>query len=772
MGEGAASADASRLPAELSSFVGREQEVPNLAELVGGHRLVTLTGPGGVGKTRLALQVARLLERQHRMSPWLVELSRLSEGDPVEEAAVASLGLRHVAGRPARELVAEHLRHETALLLLDNCEHVVEAAAPFVEYLLVACPTLRVLATSREPLMVGGEQVCSVPPLELPEPGQELRRDALTRYSALRLFAQRAEEAAGVSFDRPEDLRAMARVCRRVDALPLAVELAAARTRAMSPGALLARLEEEGGFRALGAGKRTADDRHRTIRATVEWSYRLLTDQERLLFARLSIFAVRFDLNAAEQVGALPPVQREAVLELLTGLIEKSLITIVPVPSGEYRYRLLATLRAFGLERLLESGDYEAVRERQAAHYADLLGGHSLSWTREGLDELYHQLDDVRAAVTWGCANQPELVTLICVRMVGFWGRHGPLSEGREWMASIVGKLPRDDVHKAIALANASWLAQRQGDFEAAGEYADESLHIRSQIGDAVGIADGLTRLSDIARLRGDTEAARRDIEEAVAIVRADGSPQDLALALMMLGSVEGHRGEMAAGRRHLEEAMGLFESSGELSGIAYCQGWLGELALSEGSLSAAGELLTGALRAFRDMRDPWMVAILCDLLGALAALRSDPHRGLRLAGAAVAVRNAVGASQPPALAALVSPPLERARRSVSSGGRAAWQQGVESGSELAIAYALRETEWQTPAQRAPGGLTARELEVLPLIAEGLANKEIAVRLRISVRTAEYHVDQIRMKLGFASRTRVAAWAAEHGFGARPAISS
>jgi predicted ATPase/DNA-binding CsgD family transcriptional regulator len=755
---------AAQLPESLSSFVGREEELAGITKVATRHRLVTLIGPGGVGKTRLAIEVARLLGPGFGAGVHFLELSGVPDGDLVDESVLAGLGLRADAQQAPREVVTAHLRGLNALLVLDNCEHVIEASAALVDHLVTRCGQLHVLATSREPLQVRGERVLQVAPLQLPDAGRPVRPDALRHHSALQLFAERAEAAGGPFHIRPQDVGVVAQICRRLDGLPLALELAAARMRAMSPEALLAELANHERLRVLTAGSRTVEDRHRTLRATMEWSYRLLAEPERLLFARLSVFAGGFDLAAADHVAGHPPIAPADVLELLSGLVDRSLVTAVAGPPGALPYRMLDTLRAFGRERLLEAGEHEVTQRRHAEHYAELLAKPALTWTRAALGEVRDQLDDVRAALAWSCAHEPELVTLICGRLVGFWGRHGQLGEGCQWMDRIIDRLPADDSHRVVAVANASWLAQRHGTFDVAERHALEELRVARQIGDASATADALTRVGDVARNRDDPETAIRYAEQGAAMRRREEDPYELALALMVLGSARGRHGDFEAGRANLDEAALLFVSIPEPSGVALCQGWLGELSLREGALGRATEQLSASLRAFRDLQDAWMVANLFDLLAWLAGVEKEPIRVLRLAGAAGSVRDAIGAGQLPALAGPLAPIVQSARRWVRSRADLLVRQGAGAELDQAVAYALRDVEWALPERTAgqAEGMSRRELQVALLVAQGLADKEIAARLGISVRTAEHHVGQLRRKLGCSSRTQIATWVVEH----------
>jgi len=762
----------SALPNELSSLVGRENQVQRVVRLAESRRLITLIGCGGVGKTRLALRAARQLESRLALDAHLAELSLVSEDDVVDESVMYSLGLRRDSDRAPRDAVADRLGSRPALLVLDSCEHVIEAAASLVAHLLARCGQLRVLATSRQPLLIDGENLEPVHPLELPEADEPLDPDALDTYPALSLFVERARGAGGLTSIGPGDAELVARICRRLDGLPLAIELAAARTRTTSLRSLLAMLDGQERFQVLTDGYRGTATRHRTLMGAVEWSYRLLSEAERELFDRLSVFAGSFDAAAARQVGGLDQEPAGAAAQLTAGLVDRSLMVAMPGPDGEVRYRMLETLRAFGRERLAQSGGSERARQAHARYYARTLGlatGPELSWwTPAKTLELRGQMEDRLAAVDWCSANQPVLVTMITRRLVGFWGRQGPLEEGRQLLERVQARLPAGSSHRAVALANAAWLAQRQGSFDAAEAYAAESLRIRREIGDLPDIADGMARLGDVARHRGDLATAIGLIEAAVSAERSCATEYDVAIDLMYLGNAEGRAGRLDAARAHLEEALGRFTSIDETSGAAYCHGWLGELALIEGHREAARRLLATAMDSFRGLHDRWEVAILLDLFGWLAVMEGEPRRTLRLAGSAAAIRESIGARQPPSLASAVAPGLAIARRALGSGAARASHEGARARPEHAIAYALRESELETDdraAERAgsASGLTAREREVAAMIAGGLTNRQIGSQLRISVRTAEYHVEQVRTKLGYRSRAQVAAWAAQAG---------
>ncbi|MEW6637706.1 MAG: AAA family ATPase, partial [Actinomycetota bacterium] len=402
-GAGRAGASASMLPAEISSFVGRERELSALKELLAGVRLLTLTGPGGCGKTRLALRAAREVAEEFERGVWWVELASLSGPEMVAQAAAGAAGVREVPGRSLIRLLAERLGEDRALLVLDNCEHLIGACAALSETLLRSCPGLSVLATSREALGVAGETVWLVSPLSVPSRQSAEDPSSLERYEAVRLFAERARATASGFEPIRQNLPAIARVCRRLDGIPLAVELAAARTKMLSVEQIAGRLEEDV-FRLLTDGSRTAPSRQRTLRATMDWSYGLLSEDEKVLFHRLATFSGGFILEAAEGVCAGEGLERDEVLDLLSRLVDKSLV-VVHQHSGEARYGLLETVRQYARERLAESGEAATVEMGHARFFLRLaeesepamLGAGQLEW----LERLEREHANLRAALGW-----------------------------------------------------------------------------------------------------------------------------------------------------------------------------------------------------------------------------------------------------------------------------------------------------------------------------------------------------------------------------------
>jgi len=435
---------AHNLPLQLTSFVGRDRERAGVRRLLATSRLVTLTGPGGVGKTRLALRVAADVLPEYPHGVWLAELAVLADPARVPQAVAAAAGVPEDPARPLLAVLADALRPRRLLLLLDNCEHLVGACARLADALLRACPGLTVLATSREPLSIAAEAAWPVPPLAVPDAGKPPPGGTAARYEAVRLFRDRAAAARPTFRLTRRNAPAVAQLCARLDGLPLALELAAARVRVLPVAELAARLEDR--FRLLTGGSRAAPARQQTLRATLDWSYDLLSEPERALFRRLAVFAAGWTMAAAEAVGADADGQGIApgeVLDLLTGLLDKSLVTADEQPDGTARYRLLETVRQYAQERLAAGGEAEVVQRRHAAFFLglaeaaapELLGGRQTAW----LDRLEREHDNLRAALEWLTERGAVEAGLRLGNAVGpFWLTRGYLQEPRERLERLL----------------------------------------------------------------------------------------------------------------------------------------------------------------------------------------------------------------------------------------------------------------------------------------------------------------------------------------------
>jgi len=474
------------LPIPRTSFVDRQRELTEIKPALATTRLLTLTGVGGSGKTRLALKVATDLAGAYPDGAWFVELATLSEPDLVPQTIADAVGAREQPGRPIAETVTAHLGENRGLLILDNCEHLVDAAARMVDFLLASCPHLRVLATSREPLGVEGEVLFSVPPLPVPA-ALPAASGKIAGEDSVGLFVERARlRLPGFSLTR-ENARPVVAVCRRLDGLPLAIELAAARMGTLAADQMAQKLEHSLGL--LSAGPRTAPSRQRTMRAAIGWSYGLLSEGEKEMFGRLSIFAGGFTLEAAEATCPDGSIEDEDVLNLVSDLVNKSLVVAQSTAEGRVRYRLLEPVKQYAREKLEESGEAEAVLNRHAAFFLALAEEAELELKRQRqgqwLERLEAEHDNFRAALSWSLEQgEAELGLRLSTALVEFWDRRGHFDEGGRWLEAVLAKHgPASATARARALNAIGWLAQWQGEVKRAAKAAEDGLQLSIEEG-------------------------------------------------------------------------------------------------------------------------------------------------------------------------------------------------------------------------------------------------------------------------------------------------
>jgi predicted ATPase len=591
------------LPQPLTSFIGREREIAALKERLVGSRLLTLTGTGGTGKTRLALQVAGELLEEYPDGVWQVELAALSDAGLVPQEVARVLGVREAPGRLLLETLADFRRSERALLVLDNCEHLVAACADLAHALLRACSGVRLLVTSRQALDVPGETLFRVPSLALPLP-PPLPLDQLTQYEAVRLFIDRALLSQPSFAVTNQNAPSVAAICHRLEGIPLALELAAARVKLLSVEQIMARLEDR--FRLLTGGSRTVLPRQQTLRAAIDWSYDLLTEPERTLLQRLSVFAGGFTLEAAEAVCAGEALEVFEVLDLLGQLADKSLVQ-VEEEGSEARYRLLETIRQYGAEKLQTVGEEAALRKRHRDWYLamaeqaepELQGRAQGEW----LDRLEGEHDNLRTALGFDVEQgNAEAGLRLAGALARFWAVRGYLREGREHLARLLA-LEGAEAHReprAKALNGAGILARLQSDYRTARACFEESLRIRRELGDRRGIADCLANLGCVARRQSDDEAAWTLYQESVAMYRDLGDQRGLAGALCGMGNVAHRRGADEEAWALYQESLALRQDLGETQGIAECLEGVAAVCGSRGQTTRAARLL-GAAESLRD---------------------------------------------------------------------------------------------------------------------------------------------------------------------------
>jgi non-specific serine/threonine protein kinase len=753
------------LPAERSSFVGRRRELDELRQLVGQYRLVTLVGSGGVGKTRLAVRVAAGLRRSYPDGIAFADLAAVQDPALVAGQVAASLDVRDVSGRWLLGGLAEVISGGHVLLVLDNCEHLRDACAVLADALLAACPHLRVLATSRQPLDVEGEAVYLVPPLSAPGPDAEL--EAAT-YESVRLLMVRARAAAPTLSLTSGDYAAMGELCRRLDGLPLAIELAAVRMRTLAPGELVARLGDR--FRLLRRTGATVAERHRTLLATLEWSYDLLGERERLLWRRASVFAGPFDLTAAERVCTDAALPADDLLDAVSRLVETSVLDVSRRPEGS-RFRMLESVRAFGRDLLARSGEEELLLARHRTWCCELASTAAAEFLSPrqvaAFDRLAASHAEISAALEQ-CLRTPgaqEAGLGMAADLWLYWQARGQLGEGRRWLETLSAAGTPGASVRGRGLAAAGYLALSTFDPASAVPLLEEARDIATDTGQATLEAFTMQCLGQAALFRG-------DLRRADALLRAAADryleldPAWSAFSLADVGITAWLAGSYAEAAAALEESI-VRNQGGDPWTRSHALWGLGLVRLCSGDHAEAVDLAREALRLMRQVDDRSGVALCVEALAWAAAAQEEWERAARLAGAAQAVWRSIPTDLPAPLAPYRAKYDLAARRAL---GDERWCILHGEGSALprveAVSLALANPTRQARVEPAdatdrPGGhLTPRQQEVAALVAQGMTDREIAARLVVSPRTAEYHVERILTRLGFRSRTEIAAWAA------------
>jgi predicted ATPase/DNA-binding SARP family transcriptional activator/DNA-binding CsgD family transcriptional regulator len=796
------------LPAPRTSFVGREREMREIKRELSMTRLLTLTGAGGSGKTRLALEVARDLVGAYQDGVWLVELAPLSDSTLVPQAVATALAVQEQAGQPFTETLVEILRSKDMLLLLDNCEHLVGAAASLVDALLDACPDLKVLATSREALGVAGEARWTVPALSTPGLLRTPTVGELEIYESVRLFAERVRHRESSFALTATNARPVAEICERLGGLPLAVALAAARVGTLGVSEVSGRLGDSLGL--LTAGGRTAAPRQRTLRGTLDWSHDLLSEDEKRLFRRLSAFAGGWTIEAAEIVCSGDGTDERDVLDLLSGLADKSLVVVRATGDGAVRYRFLEPVHHYARERLEASGEGEGIALRHAAFYLALAeeaeprlrGPNQAAWSQR----LYEELDNFRTAL----ARSPDYgETETCLRLASallfFWTWRGSHQEGYRWLQWALAK---DDVVSrsirakalnsladitimlgyyeksqallqeslalyradgdvsgiAACLCDLGWLAAFRGEFRRAKDLLEESLVRARDSGDTIRTAFVLNRLAGVASANLDHETAERLLQESLTLYREVGDSKSVAMDLGMLAYLALRQGDHEKAVRQTEEAMGRIREAG-LSMDAYYPTVLALAVMSQGDLARAKELTADALMLGRKSGNKLHTIQAVEMAAMLATARQDFATAASLWGAADAQREALGAPLDADDKALYEPHLASGRSELGTGSwTAAWKVGRTMTLDEAVDRVLSEKKASPSAHSSPTServndplavLSRREREVASLLARGLSNAQIASELHISERTVENHVASILKKMGLRSRDQV-----------------
>jgi non-specific serine/threonine protein kinase len=809
----------SNLPTPLSSFIGRAREIREIQGLLLANRLVTLTGPGGCGKTRLAIRVAQELGGELERGAWLVELAAISDPALVAQTIASTLDIRAKSGRELTDMLIDFLSGRPVLLVIDNCEHLILACAHITETLLQKCPDLKILATSREMLGITGEIAWMVPPLSLPDPQPWMNpvsvQAAVRSYEAsesVQLFVTRAAAIAPDFQLTAENGSWVAEICRRLDGMPLAIELAAARVRTLSVQQIAQRLDDR--FHLLTVGSRTAPLRQQTLAATLDWSYALLSGFEQKVLQGLSVFAGGATLDAVQWVCA----NAGDVLDALSRLVDKSLVTVTRPERGETRYHLLETIRQYAHKKLTESGQLEEFKDHHLNYFLqwaekaepNLTGPEQVEW----LDRYEAEHDNLRAALEWcnadaGKAMSGLRLAAACGR---FWRLHGYSIEGCMRLSAALARPGAQErtLARARTLTFVANLSYLQSDYPAMRPLAEEALSIWRELGEEgkAWAAYTLDLLGELATEEGDYESAPVLFQEALEIYQELNNIRGIGQIHMQFGWAAMRTGDYLQAQNHLEEFLRLAQQLEDKTHLAFAFSGLGEVAVRQGQYEHAISLLEQGLALNRERGDKWGTGTLLGSLGWVALRQGNFEQMRQSLGESLAVRVEISDKGGIAwcLEKLAEAKYEQSQfqesakifghaealrvpiRSVIdpadrldydrllSGLRAAvgedafaalWAEGaamqLEEVIDCALSDPLSPSESARRAKEKFGGLTAREREVAVLIAQGKSNREIAGAMTVGVKTVETYVTRILDKLGFDSRVQIATWVVEKG---------
>lgn len=756
------------LPAAVTSFVGRSREIAEALALLRNARLVTVTGVGGVGKTRLALQLAERCLDAFEDGVWFADLSPVTDAAQVAATVVRALGLSDPSTRGAEDRLIDYLRERQALLVIDNCEHLVSASARLITRILREAAGVRVLATSRAHLDAEGEYVLPIAPLDVPDMAFAGSVAELSSVDAVGLFLERAAASVHGFTLTEANSASVARLCARLDGLPLAIELAAPRLRSLTIDQLAERLDDR--FAILTHGTAQALPRQRTLRALIDWSYELCSSDERLLWSRLAVFTGGFTLAAAEGVCAVDDAQPGHIvdsIDSIDALVAQSVLTLV-ASEGEPRYRMLETIRRYGWERLIENGEQERMLARHAVWFADLAVTIEGEWFGPGQESQLARLriehENLTAALGWLIEQQDtERALHMFAALRYYWCADGFLGQGRRWAEAAL-TLPNPPASALMhGLVVASWVMLLQGDYEAADVRLGQCGALAARLGEeaVLAVIDGWR--GSWALFHGDLETAERQFSTAVDRLSDLGEEPRALISLFQLANTRSHAANpeaQAAARR----AIGISERLGERWTRSYALWALGLDAWLRGDNELATSSTTAALSIQTGFNDHVGAALMIELVAWTAASRGQYERAARLLGAVGAIWRVIGtdvSSFGPHLARL----HERCERDVAAAlaepaldGLRSWGAALDHDS--AVLYALDRRA--VPEHEENAVLTRRERQIASLVAEGLTNRQIAERLVISIRTVDTHVQNVLARLGLSSRAQIAVWVVEH----------
>jgi predicted ATPase/DNA-binding CsgD family transcriptional regulator len=758
---------ATGLPAETTTFVGRRSELAEARRLLADTRMLTLTGVGGVGKTRLAVKIAADLERAFSDGVWLVELADVTDKRLIAANVADTVGILQVS-EPVTAL-CEFLADRQLLLVLDNCEHVLDTTAALAEQLLRAAPGLRILATSRHPLDIPGETTLEVPPLSLPRPEALGSPDSMLGWDAITLFVDRATAIQRGFALNDGNAAVVGQVCHRLDGIPLAIELAAVWLRSLSLEQMLNRLDDQLQMLSRG-GRRAVPPRQRTLRAALDWSYELCSPDEKLLWARLSVFSGSLDVEAAEEVCAGDGLHRREILDLVHGLLTKSIITRTTDRGGPARYRLLETIRQYGRQRLVASGEETLLLQRhrdwclRLAEEAE--GEFFLSDQTAWMKRLTREHVNLRAAVEFSLSEPDGAQSAMAIGAATWlhWLVTGSLTEVRQWLAQALADAPEPSPIRAKALWTQGACAIAQGDLAEGGRLLDASRRLAQDLGDETALAWTIAFSGWAAQFQGDLPRAVELLTDALQRHQALGNTSAVANITTLLGEARMWLGGHADVT--LAEALLTFTTERGLTwSSSYAMYHLAIAVFQQGDLPRSAALLRESSRIQRDCHDRIGTALSLETLAWVTGAEGRHTQAAELLGASGVLWRSFG-TLPASFAQFDEPRAYCTGEAQADLGEKAFQQAFRRGeTELddVIARALgSQQDDNRGTSAATTALTRRECEVASLVAQGLSNRQISTQLVIAQRTAESHVENILTKLAFRSRTQIATWAADN----------
>jgi predicted ATPase/DNA-binding CsgD family transcriptional regulator len=749
------------LPAPLTRFVGRERELAEVGRLVAANRLVTLAGAGGVGKTRLAIEVAAGLAAGFGDGADLIDLSAVTDPALLPGAVGRALGVEERAATDLDQRLVRVLRDQHRLLVVDNCEHLHGTCADLVTAVLSSCPQVVVLATSRESLGVPGEVTWRVPSLTFPWPEHPPAPEDLESFEAVALLLDRARAARHGLAIGPAEVPAVTSICFHLDGIPLALELAAARAGALSLEEIAERLTGSPGLLArAGAGPA----RHQTLRASVLWSHQLLSEQEQVLFRRLAVFTGGWGLEAAEAVCALPPLAAEEVAGLLAALVDKSLVQVEQTRAGS-RYRLLEVIRVFASERLADAGDLDPVRERHADYYLELAERSTVMLLGPGLPvwaaRLDQEIGNMRGARSWFDLDpaRAEAGLRLAAALYQWWTIRGHLVEGAAWLEDALGREGGQERTRAVALVGLGLIASYRGEQERARELLTRSFEYSQSCGYQRAEVRALIHLGPVRALCGDAAGGAEACARAVALARDLGDNWLQACALFRSAFTAALSGDIAQAKPLALASMALSPETGDPRLDGFTLMTLADCLTREGQHAEAIEILRDALSVFEALPERWALLRAASLLAEACGALGDWPRAAMLLGVIETLSERTGGRPYAHFQARLDAVAAQAPTELGQ----AWSPAKEAGRILGRGDQISATLWpegrRTAAPAADTGLplTPRESEVAELIAHGLTNRQIAARLFIAERTVDTHVGRIIAKLGCTNRAQVAA---------------